>query len=233
MRGVKALSFDLDDTLWEIMPVIRAAEASVYEYLCDHYPGAADRFEATVIGEARARAAAASPELAHDFTEIRRRSFALILVECGEDPADADVLLERFMHARHQVQLYPDVVPALEVLSTRFPLVALSNGNTDVNRLNLRQYFVRAINARGVGALKPDGRMFASACDALGLRPDEVLHVGDHPVEDVHGALNAGMRTVWVNRARRAWEHAHTPHAEVRDLGELLALMTEADRVAS
>ena len=135
------------------------------------------------------------------------------------------------MDARHRVQLYPDVVPALHELSSRFPLVALSNGNADVGRLNLGQFFIHAINARSIGALKPDERMFFGACDALGLRPTDVLHVGDHPIEDVHGALNAGMRAVWVNRGQRDWEHEHTPHAEVRNLAELLDLITISDAV--
>ena len=55
--------------------------------------------------------------------------------------------------------------------------------------------------------------------------PGAVLHVGDHPVDDVLGALDAGFQAVWINRRAAAWTHEWEPHAEVKNLIELVDLL--------
>jgi putative hydrolase of the HAD superfamily len=52
-----------------------------------------------------------------------------------------------------------------------------------------------------------------------------VLHVGDHPVDDVLGALDAGFQAAWINRHDDVWNHEHEPHAEVKNLIELVDLL--------
>ncbi|MBT4395859.1 MAG: HAD family hydrolase, partial [Acidiferrobacteraceae bacterium] len=51
------------------------------------------------------------------------------------------------------------------------------------------------------------------------------LHVGDHPLEDVIGAQQAGLKAVWVNRNGDDWTHDETPHAEVNDLAQLVEVL--------
>ena len=81
------------------------------------------------------------------------------------------------------------------------------------------------MNAREVGVLKPHPKIFDAACDRLSLDAEEILHIGDHPVEDIKGAADYGMRTVWINRKQQEWEHEHEPHAQVQDLAELVELL--------
>ena len=227
MNGIRALSIDLDGTLWEIGGVIERAEALVQDVMRRHFPRAARRYDAEGLRRLRSHTAHANPHLAHDFTALRRLTFESVLAECGYARDDAHALMVVYLDARHDLEPYPDVVPALERLSARFPLTTLSNGNAEVHRVGLRRFFRGIVNARGVGALKPHPTMFATACAALGTAPQEVLHVGDHPLEDVHGARDVGMKTAWVNRGRNPWQHGDEPDVTVASLSELADLLTE------
>ncbi len=227
MNGIRALSIDLDGTLWEIGGVIERAEALVQDVMRRHFPRAARRYDAEGLRRLRSHTAHANPHLAHDFTALRRLTFESVLAECGYARDDAHALMVVYLDARHDLEPYPDVVPALERLSARFPLTTLSNGNAEVHRVGLRRFFRGIVNARGVGALKPHPTMFAAACAALGTAPQEVLHVGDHPLEDVHGARDVGMKTAWVNRGRNPWQHGDEPDVTVASLSELADLLTE------
>ena len=68
--------------------------------------------------------------------------------------------------------------------------------------------------------------MFERALEQFGLRPHEVLHIGDSDVDDVKGAKAAGLRVAWVNRDRRS-RHPDVPQPdfEISDLSELLTLL--------
>ena len=109
-------------------------------------------------------------------------------------------------------------------------MVALSNGNADIARIGISQYFRACISAQAFGVGKPDPRIFHAAAGAVGLAPANVLHVGDDAQLDVLGALNAGMQTVWVNRAAHRWGHAATPpQMTVLTLTELCDVLMRED----
>jgi HAD superfamily hydrolase (TIGR01509 family) len=123
------------------------------------------------------------------------------------------------------VQLFDDARPALEHLAARFVLVAVSNGNADVQRIGLGGFFRAAISAREFGVGKPDPRIFHAAAGAVDLRPEDVLHVGDDATLDALGAMNAGMQAAWVNRADHLWPHEQQPHVTITTLTELCELL--------
>jgi putative hydrolase of the HAD superfamily len=225
MRGVRAITFDLDDTLWEIGPVIARAERKVYEEIRNRFPRVAERYGMEEIGKTRQEVLEQHPEIANDLTEIRRVTFLWMLTSCGYNPDDSHALLEQFLYFRHEVEFFPDVLPALRSLSKRYPLLTLTNGNADVERLGITKFFAGHTSARSAGVLKPDPRIFELACQLLEEDPGAVLHVGDHPVDDVIGALNAGLQAAWINRRADVWTHEYEPHAEVQNLIELVNLL--------
>ena len=98
------------------------------------------------------------------------------------------------------VQLYPDVLPALQMLRRKYRLFALSNGNADLERIGLAEYFERHVTARAAGALKPDPRVFRHLLDACGVEREHIVHIGDDPEADIRGAQDAGVAAVWINR---------------------------------
>lgn len=225
---IRAITLDLDDTLWPVWPTIARAEAALQTWLTRHAPATATLCAAPgALREVRLHMNAHRPDLAHDMTALRRESIRVMLKRSGDDPGLAEPAFEVFFDARQRVEFYDDALPALEFLSSRFPVVALSNGNADVKRVGIGRHFCAAFTARTLGVGKPDVRMFHVGARAAGVPPDAVLHVGDDAHLDGVGALNAGMQMAWVNRGGHAWNPAqHAPHvivSELRSLCELLA----------
>ena len=219
---IRALTLDLDDTLWPIWPAIHRAEEQLHRWLAEHAPRCAQRYDIAAMRVLRDQVARDNPHLAHDFSAQRRLSLAAALRESEEDEAHAEAAFEIFVIGRNQVDLYPDVPDALKRLSARFPIAALTNGNADLSRIGLGDHFRFQLGAREHGAAKPDPGIFHAACARLGVEPKHVLHIGDDPELDVLGAHRAGLRTAWLNRNDDTWMHPHDlPDLVVRDLAEL------------
>jgi FMN hydrolase / 5-amino-6-(5-phospho-D-ribitylamino)uracil phosphatase len=222
---IKAISLDLDDTLWPIWPTIERAEKVLHEWLAAHAPMAAALFSSpSALREIRDHVATSRPELKHDLSSVRRESIRLALYRAGENPLLAEQAFDAFFAERHRVTLYEDARPSLEFLSARLPLVSLSNGNANLELVGLSKYFRAAISAREFGAGKPDARIFHAAAGALDLTPHDLLHVGDDATLDALGALNAGMQAAWVNRSDHLWPHEVQAHVTVTNLTELCEL---------
>jgi HAD superfamily hydrolase (TIGR01549 family) len=219
---IKAISLDLDDTLWPIWPTIERAEKVLHDWMGDNAPMAAALFSSpSALREIRNYMAANRPELKHDLSAVRRESIRLALYRAGENPLLADQAFEVFFAERQRVDLFEDARPALEFLAAKFPLVSVSNGNADVGRVGLGGLFRASISAREFGVGKPDPRIFHAAAGALDLTPESVLHVGDDATLDALGALNAGMQAAWVNRADHLWPHEVEPQVTLSNLTEL------------
>ena len=224
--AIKAITFDLDDTLWEIAPVITRAECALYEWLCRHYPRIAEHYSIDSLRALRQQIVRDNPQHAHNVTYLRKESLRRAAQQCGYDgDVVAEAAWEVFIEARHAVTMFDDVVPVLERLSTSYRLGVLSNGNADIARLGLRHLFTFSLSAVQVGSAKPDRAMFARACELFDVTPAELVHVGDHPEHDIQGASAAGLRTVWINRAQLPWPGGDRPDAEIRSLAELEALL--------
>lgn len=222
---IRAISFDLDDTLWPIWPTIEKAEKALHDWLAENAPMAAAMFASpSALREIREHMAASRPELKHDMSALRRESIRLALYRAGENPLLAEPAFDVFFAARQSVTLFEDVQPALEYLSARFPLVTVSNGNADLARIGLAPFFRASIHAREFGVGKPDPRIFHAAAGAVEVPPESVLHVGDDATLDALGALNAGMQAAWVNRTEHLWPHEQEPQAMLGSLGEHCAL---------
>lgn len=218
----RVLSFDLDDTLWPVGPVILKAERELYDWLHARYPTAVEGHSIESMRQLRAGVAARFPEQGHDLTFLRRRALAEQLLAAGHAEAAADEAFEVFFAARNRVECYPDVLPALERLRSRYRLFALSNGNADLDRCGLAGLFEGHVTARTAGVAKPDARIFAALLRAAGVSAHEVLHVGDDPHADVIGAERAGLRSIWINREARAWPSGFAaPIRTVCSLAEL------------
>ena len=223
---IRAISLDLDDTLWPIWPTIERAEKVLHDWLNDHAPMAAALFSSpTALREIRDYMAANRPDLKSDLSAIRRESIRLALYRAGENPLLAETAFEVFFAERQRVDLFDDVLPALEFLAQRYPIVSLSNGNADVHRVGLGKYFRASITAREFGVGKPDPRIFHAAAGAVDAEPQEVLHIGDDATLDVLGAINSGMQTAWVNRADHMWPHERQPHLVLTNLTELCEVL--------
>ena len=197
---MRAIAFDLDNTLWAVEPVLLRAEARVYAWLEQHCPRITANLTLEDMRRAREVLARREPHQAHDFTYLRTAALAGHAREHGYEETIAARAFEVFLAARCEVELYADVRPGLERLRSRFALATLSNGNADLERIGLAHWFSLSLNARQIGAAKPARLCFERLAEGLGVAPGALWYVGDDPYLDVEAARAAGLGTVWMNR---------------------------------
>ena len=137
MYGIRTITLDLDDTLWEIHPVMRRAERVLREWMSEHYPRVVELYAREDIMELRARVIAEFEERAHDLTFIRRTVLARMSDAAGYDEVFVDEAFEVFDRERNTLELFPEVLPALRSLSRRYSLVAVTNGNARLDRIGI------------------------------------------------------------------------------------------------
>ena len=227
---IKAISLDLDDTLWDINSVIGRAEQCLHDWLAENFPRITEMHTVHTMREARIDIGTRYPEIKHDLSELRRRTLRWHAEQAGYPAADVEQGFDVYFAARNQVELYDDVVPALQTLARHYPLIALTNGNADLGHIGLAPFFAATVYSAAVKVSKPHPAMFEAAATEAGCNNEEVLHVGDDPISDVHGARNAGALPVWMNRKGSAWPAAHRePEHEIETLHDLLELLGLGD----
>lgn len=221
-ESIKCLSIDLDNTLWDVMPTLVAAEAELEQWLQANCPAALLHYQPEVTTAIREELLVRYPRRAHDLSFLRRSVLEQVLQRAGADRRLADRAFDVFFAARNRVTLFDDVVPALRRLADRYVLVALTDGNADLRLVGLDGHFDHCVYAVSVGAAKPAAVMFAAVQRFTQLQPREILHVGDDPSKDILGAHRYGMHSAWVNRTGAAWADPDIrPDAEVEDLDML------------
>lgn len=219
--AVKAVLFDLDDTLWAIEPVLLRAEGLLYEWLQANAPRVAAAHTVATLRERRLALMQTDPAYRIDLWKLRHAALTEVFTEHGEDLALVDQGMALFSAARSTVTLFDDVEPALLRLKRTLTLGSVSNGFADLERIGLAGHFGVSLAAHRFGRAKPDAAIFHAACEALGVAPAATVYVGDDPQLDVQGAQQAGLRAVWMNRFERALPDGIVPDAICRDLHEL------------
>jgi putative hydrolase of the HAD superfamily len=223
LQRIRAITLDLDDTLWPIWPTIERAEQALQDWLCTHAPQtAALCAERNLIREIRQQIQETRPDLQHDLSAMRREAIRMALQRAGDPPEWAEPAFEVFFEARQRVRLFDDALPFLAFVAARYPVVALSNGNADVHRTGIGAYFKDAVSAHALGIAKPDPRIFHEAAARAGVPAESVLHVGDDAHLDGVGALRAGMQCAWINRGDQVWSSDLSQPLTVTSLGDLL-----------
>ncbi len=226
MKHLRALTFDLDDTLWDNRPVLMAAEQTLYDWLVRHYPRIEAHYSPESMRDLRQQLLQRNPELIHNINSLRRAALRAVAESAGYDHSLVEPAFAVFLEARHQVTPYSDVVPALRKLrSAGYCLGSLTNGNADVRRLGLGHLFDFSLSAASVGQAKPHPRMFEEACRCARVAAAQLAHIGDEPGTDLAGAQAAGVTVIWMNRRGQPAEPGVSHHAEVRDMKELLGLL--------
>ncbi|HEX7037361.1 MAG TPA: HAD family hydrolase [Pseudomonadales bacterium] len=234
MADIKLVTFDLDNTLWNVETVIRNAERRMREWLHERAPEFHVRFPPEAIMALRNAVIEELPELRHDLSTLREEILYRALQDCGFGRRDARALakgaFEIFLAARHEVEFFDGALEALETLAARYRLGALTNGNADIGRLKLDRYFDFGFTAASVGVGKPAPDMFRAALEHARVTPREAVHVGDHLTDDVEGASGVGMHTIWVNHAGLELPAGAIPPTEI--VQSLTEIPTGVERIA-
>ena len=233
---IQLVTFDLDNTLWETESVVANAERVLADWLGKQAPNYAAARDQDARKALLAEVLDGDPELRHRVTPLRIAVLELGLRKAGY-PADEAQRLARagfevFIDARHRLEYFPHMELVLQLLSQQYQLACISNGNADVRRLGLDRYFSIIVSADEVGISKPDPAPFLAALNNAGVEPQQALHIGDHPGDDIQGALDVGMHTLWFNPQGNAWTGQQRAHGEVRCLSEIPPWLNRYQRYA-
>ena len=222
---IKLITFDLDNTLWEVMPVIVKAEKTLRRWLGERVENYSEVITADVMGQLRLAALERDPGLVYNISDMRLLLLEEALTRCGLNQAKARLLAEEafavFMQGRNNVELYDGAEPMLQALAERYQLAALTNGNADISVMPIAKYFSFSMSPEKVQARKPEPEIFQATLQQAACTPQEVVHVGDNLHEDIAGAVGAGWRAVWVNVAGEDEPEAHNHSAQVSRLEDL------------
>jgi putative hydrolase of the HAD superfamily len=219
---IKLLTFDLDDTLWPCKPVIMAAEQELYDWMQQRVPEITQRHDSEALFHKRREFMQQRPDLLHDMSRLRVESLKALSDEIGIGYAWIDEAFEVFFRARQRVELFPDVEPVLDDLSAAYTLVAVTNGNADIDLAGVGHWFEFSVSAAQVGHQKPHPKVFETAMARAGAKPEQTVHIGDDEHRDIYGAREAGICSVWLNRSDRDWSHTECEaDHHIRSLVEL------------
>jgi putative hydrolase of the HAD superfamily len=232
-RPLRAVFFDLDDTLYSTAEFAREARANAVRAMIA--AGLCLSFEA---------AKAELEEVIREFSSNYDRHFDTMLLRlpaavCGQvNPA---VVVAAGVVAYHEtksqrLRAYPDALAALGALSARpgLRLGVITAGLTakqaeKLVRLGVLPYLdPRAVFiTEQVGIEKSNPKLYRMACASLGLEPGQCLYLGDHPVRDVDSAKAAGLVTALLKYGGRdAGKVGQTaPDYTLRDFRELLEVI--------
>lgn len=232
LSRIRAISFDLDDTLYDNMPYIYEAERQLAEYISEHYPIASNITKAQ-WRNIRVATLQEQPELANDLGKMRStiltRGFILAGMDSDLIPLAVRNCFDYFYHHRSNFVVSKYVRKVLKKLSKKVPIAAITNGNVSLKAIGIEKYFSCIIHASPTHPMKPHSAMFNFVAESLNIPAQNILHVGDDLDKDVKGAINAGFQTAWlaVNRPMNlASEHVTLlPHIQLNELKQLTTLV--------
>lgn len=204
MTKLKLITFDLDDTLWDIKPTMTAADKTTRDFLTTKISNAPEWYNHEGMAPIRDELLTKSPELIHDLGKLRLKSLEIAISRQGFDPdftkKVAAKTYEVFFNARQKVHFFKDALQVLATLKQHFMLGVITNGNADVTHIGISEYFKFALTSSDVGVGKPHPDIFLRALNEAGVNAGEALHVGDHPENDLLGAEKVGMSTLYFRQ---------------------------------
>lgn len=199
---IKAMTFDLDDTLYDNRPIIRRVEQEMVTWLFTHHPVAQTK-PLSWWQDLKRQIAQEDPWLPNDVTKWRftqiERGLTLLGYEEQQAHQAAQNAIEQVHRLRSDFTVPQQSHDVLTQLTKKIPLVAITNGNVDVEKIGLAKYFRLVLKAGPNGYAKPHPDMFEQARRFLEVDNQEILHVGDHLVSDVQGAVQSGFSACWFN----------------------------------
>jgi putative hydrolase of the HAD superfamily len=229
---ISAMTFDLDDTLYDNWPYIIEAEKGLLSFIAKEYPDSSylnrddwQQYKQQVLHN--------DPELFWDMGDLRRIILTKGLEGAGyrgKVLADAvQTCFDWFYFERSNFKVGEAQCQLLAKLAERLPLVAITNGNVNTQQIGIDDYFQHTFKASRKNPMKPHAHMFDQAAAYLNISRGSILHVGDNLEKDVWGATNAGFSSAWhaCDRPMQIEKESVQvlPNVEIHHLDELLAFI--------
>ena len=229
---IRAISFDLDDTLYDNHPFMIKSEKKLLEFIQSNFPATAEK-DIHYWRSCRAEVIKKKPELISDMGKLRSQTLRMGFYKCGYTGLDltcaVDQSFEYFYYQRSNFKVDKAICSLLSELAAKLPLVAITNGNVNLQQIGIHDYFETCYHANVNHPMKPDRSMFDLARGHLALPAKQILHVGDNLEKDVMGAKQAGFSSAWwaCNRPMDLRQESTTvlPDVTLESLEELLTLV--------
>lgn len=231
IQDVRAVIFDLDDTITDFMSAADTAFISAFADIAEEHGVEVDDLHARYM------------DLFEEFYTLHleghvnleefrayRFSRAFELVGLPVDDSFLDMTVDFQYYYDHDLETFPGACEVLRDLDGFYPLGLITNGPTDaqwrkINKFDLSEIFEVILISGQLGIAKPDPRIFDVALEGLRVAPEEAIMVGNSLEHDHMGAMNAGVRFVWANHRGMdlpdGWpepDHIVGNFAELRDL---------------
>jgi len=226
---IRLITLDLDNTLWDLSPVLIRAEKTLKDWVFQHIPQGQLFYSPENLRALRKTICQENPPIAHFKTALRKEILLRCFLQAGLNANTARQQSEQafsiFYKERNNVTFFPETKDILKTLSNHYPLIALTNGNASIELISIEKYFVAHYSAESVGKPKPYQDMFIRALQHVQCSPQSALHIGDHPLEDIQAAQAVGMKTIWLNKNHQLPSNSCQPDVEIATLTNLLELV--------
>ena len=231
MPEIKLITFDLDDTFWDIKSTIINAEINSRKWIEDRIKKKIEWGTFDDFLEIRNELIKKNPSLDYDLGLLRKKMIAYHTQKYFKNEKDLDEFIEEaysfFLEERHKVEFFNDVITVLEKLSLNYKLGVLTNGNADIKKLGIDYMFDFSVSSMDVKSNKPDQGHFVKAKELSQINFHNTLHVGDHPVNDVYGARELGINVMWFNHNNLVWDIDENPPIQFNKWSDFENLLEE------
>lgn len=240
--AIRAVLFDLDGTLWNLMPSpnwddITAIQSGALQPHFDRlgFGFAVPEFVTRFFAEMTAALSPPTPDHSEpSWYPVLER----VLGEHGHscERGDAGIILDALNSVPFRefgISAFPDAAPALETLASRGFLIGAITNNpkpphvmaNHIRELGLPDVFDVIVSSWELGWRKPHPAPFEAAIRALSVEPGEAVHIGDSYGNDIEPALRLGMRAIFRGDAETVASFEPPPHHVISSLAELPAII--------
>lgn len=234
---IKAVIFDLDDTLYNYKSLDKEAGSRVKSLVCKRLEVSEERYE-----EAFIRGRQVTKERLDDTGASHNRMLyfqkTLEYLGCKPLPLCLQMYETYWGTFLTKMKLYPGVRGLLDKLHAKGIKVAIGTDLTahiqhrKLETLGLVDDVDCLVTSEEAGHDKPSPEVFALCLEKLGMKPDEVCFVGDDYRRDVMGAVAAGIPAVWFRPANEPGdEDSSVDYKVVRDYRQLEELLITGERL--
>ncbi len=223
-QNIHAISFDLDDTLWNGTEVLIKAEKAMLDWMANNTPEIQQQISRDELRMRKMQFIKDNLHLRHQVSLAREQFLESLFTEFNYKNADALAAqgYDAFYQARQKVILFKDIKETLLALKKQYRLIAITNGNANLELTELKDVFEFCLHGENFNEPKPHGKIFETALLKMNMTNENCLHVGDHPNHDMAGAFQAGMKTCWLKDGSRQWDQTFQPDLTIQHIKELL-----------
>ena len=226
-KEIKLITFDLDDTLWDNHPTIIKAEKKTRKWI-EGEVGKIEWGDLNDFLNLREDLIKDDKSIAWDISKLRKEIFRRKLSHVTPEKYRDKIVnkaFEIFISERHDIEFFDGVKNAIKDLSKKYILGVLTNGNANIYKFDIGECFKFSISSLEAKNSKPNRAHFDMALTQVkDITFDNILHIGDHQINDIYAANTLGIDCLWFN-INSEWEQKFEKPDEFSDWNKLLRII--------